>query len=230
MTNRNRNMKNKSLRKKHENEKHVDRKEEKRLDARIVIDIIPIIISCFALVVSGITLCVNYYFNNKEYEYKLDPEVEVAGGFGVQVVQDENQRKAEPFIENLHIEILQKNNLMEAYMIHPDNTVDKLKIDNIEEVLASELNNSLKMNRKDLVFDDIFYQYEFLYLKGLDGTSELYLVYTKSNGDFFNFNGVSGIEIWGLANSHPDDPDFEGEKMMAAQYEQIIKDSEKYIF
>lgn len=115
-------------------------------------------------------------------------------------------------------------------MIHPDNTVDKLKIDNIEEVLASELNSSLKMNRKDLVFDDIFYQYEFLYLKGLDGTSELYLVYTKSNGDFFNFNGVSGIEIWGLANSHSDDPDFEGEKMMAAQYEQIIKDSEKYIF
>ena len=89
MTNRNRNMKNKSLRKKYENEKHVDRKEEKRLDARIVIDIIPIIISCFALVVSGITLCVNYYFNNK-YEYKFDPEVEVAGGFGVQVVQDEN--------------------------------------------------------------------------------------------------------------------------------------------
>ena len=40
----------------------MERKEEKRLDARIVIDIIPIIISCFALVVSGITLCVNYYF------------------------------------------------------------------------------------------------------------------------------------------------------------------------
>ena len=83
MANRNRNKKNKTLIKKHVNQNEEHKKSgkgEKRVDARIVIEILPIIISCFALAVSGIALYVNYYFNHKEYEYKIDPEVEVSAG------------------------------------------------------------------------------------------------------------------------------------------------------
>ena len=52
----------------------------------------------------------------------------------------------------------------------------------------------------------------------------------RSNGEGFEFQAASGIEIWGLANSHSNNPEFEGEKVMATQYEKLIKDSEKYIF
>lgn len=229
MTNRNRKVGNQQSEKK-QRKSTANERDEERGKQIMTGNVISLFISAVALIVSIAAMAFNLYYSIKEYEYKLDPEVEVTGGFAIQIVQEEEQRKAEPFIEKLHIEILQKNNLQAAYVIHPDNTVDKLEIDNIEEMLTSELSKSLKMNRTDLVFNDISYQYEFLYLKGLDDTSELYLIYTKSNGEVFNFNGVSGIEIWGLANSHSNDPDFEGEKMMAAQYEQIIKDSEKYIF
>ena len=203
-------------------------KEEKRVDARIVIEVLPIIISCFALAVSGIALYVNYYFNHKEYEYKIDPEVEVIGRIGLQVSQNGTGYSEESFLEDMQIHILQKHNLQEAYLISPDNTVEKLEIDDMEERLLSKFSQELKINKADLVFGDLTYQYVFLLLKGLDDTSELYLVYAKSNGEVFEFQAASGIEIWGLANSHPDNPDFAGEKAMAVQYENLLKASEKY--
>ena len=205
-------------------------KEEKRVDARIVIEVLPIIISCFALAVSGIALYVNYYFNPKEYEYKIDPEVEVIGRIGLQVLQNGTGYSEESFLEDMQIHILQKHNLQEAYLISPDNTVEKLEIDDMEERLLSKFSQELKMNKADLVFGDLTYQYVFLLLRGLDDTSELYLVYAKSNGEGFEFQAASGIEIWGFANSHPDNPEFAGEKAMAAQYENLLKASEKYRF
>lgn len=200
------------------------------MDARIVIEVLPIIISCFALAVSGIALYVNYYFNPKEYEYKIDPEVEVIGRIGLQVLQNGTGYSEESFLEDMQIHILQKHNLQEAYLISPDNTVEKLEIDDMEERLLSKFSQELKMNKADLVFGDLTYQYVFLLLKGLDDTSELYLVYAKSNGEGFEFQAASGIEIWGFANSHPDNPEFAGEKAMAAQYENLLKASEKYRF
>jgi len=200
------------------------------VDARIVIEVLPIIISCFALAVSGIALYVNYYFNPKEYEYKIDPEVEVIGRIGLQVLQNGTGYSEESFLEDMQIHILQKHNLQEAYLISPDNTVEKLEIDDMEEHLLSKFSQELKMNKADLVFGDLTYQYVFLLLKGLDDTSELYLVYAKSNGEGFEFQAASGIEIWGFANSHPDNPEFAGEKAMAAQYENLLKASEKYRF
>lgn len=200
------------------------------MDARIVIEVLPIIISCFALVVSVIALYVNYYFNHKEYEYKIDPEVEVIGRIGLQVSQNGTGYSEESFLEDMQIHILQKHNLQEVYLISPDNTVEKLEIDDMEERLLSKFSQELKMNKADLVFGDLTYQYVFLLLKGLDDTSELYLVYAKSNGEVFEFQAASGIEIWGLANSHPDNPEFAGEKAMAAQYENLLKASEKYRF
>ena len=233
MANRNRNKKNKTLIKKHVNQNEEHKKSgkgEKRVDARIVIEILPIIISCFALAVSGIALYVNYYFNHKEYEYKIDPEVGVIGRIGLQVSQNGTGYSEESFLEDMQIHILQKHNLQEAYLISPDNTVEKLEIDDMEEHLLSKFSQELKMNKADLVFGDLTYQYVFLLLKGLDDTSELYLVYAKSNGEVFEFQAASGIEIWGLANSHPDNPDFAGEKAMAVQYENLLKASEKYRF
>lgn len=200
------------------------------MDARIVIEVLPIIISCFALAVSGIALYMNYYFNPKEYEYKIDPEVEVIGRIGLQVLQNGTGYSEESFLEDMQIHILQKHNLQEAYLISPDNTVEKLEIDDMEERLLSKFSQELKMNKADLVFGDLTYQYVFLLLKGLDDTSELYLVYAKSNGEGFEFQAASGIEIWGFANSHPDNPEFAGEKAMAAQYENLLKASEKYRF
>lgn len=200
------------------------------MDARVVIDVLLIIIFCFALAVSGGALYVNYLNNNKEYEYKFDPEVEDTGKISLQISQNGNVYSEETFLDDMQIHILQKNNLQDAYLISPDSTVEKLEIDDMEESLLFKFNQELKVNKADLVFGNITYQYMFLLLKGLDDTSELYLVYAKSNDEVFEFQGASGIEIWGLANSHPEDPEFEGEKVMAAQYEKLMKDSKKYIF
>lgn len=191
---------------------------------------ISLLISAVALVVSIASVIFNLYYANKEYEYKMDSEVEVTGKIGLQVHQSGTGYNEETFLEDMQVRILQKNNLQNAYLIYPNNIVEELVIDDMEERLLSEFHEELKVNKADLAFGDTTYQYVFLLLKGLDDTTELYLVYAKSNSEIFNFQSVSGIEIWGLANSHPDEPGFKGEKVMAAQYEKIMKDSEKYIF
>lgn len=229
MTNKNRNTINKQQNKEHGNMNKKRGKGEKGLDARIAINIISIVVSCFALVVSGLMLYVNYYFNNKEYEYKIDPEVEITGGLGIQVHQNGEQHNAETFLEDLQIYILQKNNLQDAYLIYPDNTVEKLTIDDMEQRLISELNEDLKMNRSDMKFGTISYHYVFLFLEGLDETSELYLIYMKSDDGVINFYGVSGIEVWGFANSNQQNKDYEGERVMAEQYLRILEESRKYM-
>ena len=68
----------------------------------------------------------------------------------------------------------------------------------MEERLLSKFSQELKMNKADLVFGDLTYQYVFLLLKGLDDTSELYLVYAKSNGEVFEFRQLPGLKYGDL--------------------------------
>ena len=67
-------------------------------------------------------------------------------------------------------------------------------------------------------------------LKNLDGSTRLYLEYVKNNGNMAEFQVVSEIEIYGLKNGHADDPVYEGEKVMAEQYEEITEYLKKYGF
>ena len=55
-------------------------------------------------------------------------------------------------------------------------------------------------------------------------------MYVKNNGNMAEFQAVSEIEIYGLKNGHADDPVYEGEKVMAEQYEEITEYLKKYGF
>ena len=226
---KNRDKKNKQLNLKKQEKTNVSKEKEVKkqgMDAKIAIDIVALIVSALAVVLAGFSLL----YAKKEYDYKIDPEVTASMGVKAEAYQVNGKNEYQIYSDGIRIEIQEKNNLERAYLIYPDNEVEKLNINEVDAVLEEELNENIKLKKYDFQYGEQRYQYRFLYLIGLDGNTELSLIYIKSGKDEMVFNGVSGIEIWGLANSHPDDPDFEGEKMMAAQYEQIIKDSEKYIF
>lgn len=78
-------------------------------------------------------------------------------------------------------------------------------------------------NSPDLITSTHQYHYQYIVLKNLDGSTRLYLVYVKNNGNMAEFQAVSEIEIYGLKNGHADDPVYEGEKVMAEQYEEITE-------
>ena len=78
-------------------------------------------------------------------------------------------------------------------------------------------------NKPDLITSTHQYHYQYIVLKNLDGSFRLYLVYLKNNGNMADFQAVSEIEIYGLKNGHADDPIYEGEKVMAERYEEIME-------
>lgn len=171
----------------------------------IIIAIITIGISILSLVVS--IIAVNYA--DKEYEYRLSPEVTVQS-------------------EKVKINIINKNNLEKAYLIYPNNVVKNLKVNDIENILEENLNEDINLGNYDLEVGSKFYQYRFLLLMGMDGSYDLYLIYIKTGGEEIVINSVSGIEIWGLANRN-NNPEYEGERIMAEQYQKILEESFNYI-
>lgn len=202
--------KNKKIKKNINN--NIDEKEHKKMFENPI----TIITSVLAIVISIISLIFTIYFSTKEYEYKLDPELEIKGGFGIQKTYTDNP--IEIGLKNLHIEILEKNNLKSAYLINSDNTVEKLEINDIENTIESKLKN----DKIDFSSSGFSYQYKFLLFSGLDDGSELHLIYVKSKGEQFTFNGVTNIEVWGLMNGYNNNPDYEGERQMAEQYFAIL--------
>lgn len=163
------------------------------------------------------------------YEYKPDPEVIATSEFGVQIIQSDGERIVEKRSLGVEIKILQENNLQTAYLIQPDYEVEKLEIIEEEAILLSKINEKSQLGMPDFSIGDIDYQYTFLLLKGLDGTYELYLIYTKSEGEEFTFAGVSEAEVWGLANAHEGEVNYEGERRMAEQYLRILEGCRNYI-
>lgn len=198
-----------------------NKKEKKESTTRII--------SILAIIVSIGSLFASVYYSNKEYTYKIDPEVKMSNSLGMQVTQKEGERETYAYSERLHIDIVRKNNLQAAYLINADNEVERLKIDDAEYVIGTKLSDGIKMEKSDITCGDTIYQYKLLLLKELDNTYELYLVYTKSQDGIFFSNAVSGIEVWGMANGHKDDPQYEGERIMAEHYLEVLDKSADFL-
>ena len=56
----------------------------------------------------------------------------------------------------------------------------------------------------------------------------MYLAYLKTDGEVATFNVVSGIQVYGLENSDPENPLYEGERIMAKQYREIMSYVKQY--
>lgn len=207
--------------------KEIDKINEKREQDRG--SMISMYVSILGAVVSIVSAIFAIYFANKEYKYKLDPDVVAETGIGTETYEEDGKYVSVVYSDGIEIQILNKNNLEKAYLIYSDNRVEKLNINEMEDVLETKLNEKIKMNKYDLQIGEISYQYCFLYLEGLDGGSELKLIYTKSGGGEITFDEAMGIAVWGMANSNLDDPQYEGERIMAEQYLKILKESADYI-
>lgn len=187
------------------------------------------VISVASLFITTFLTCFTLNYLDKEYKYKLSPEVEIYSGIKLQLYQLENNVEKDVYSERIKIKIKNKNNLEKAYLIYPNNVVRKLNIDEVENTLVESFDKDIELKKDELKFGDNSYQYCFLLLMGMDGSYELCLIYVKTDGENIKIDSVSGIEIWGLENSNKDDPEFEGERVMAEQYRKILKESSNYI-
>ena len=195
-------------------------REEKVLP---IISIISVVVSVMALVISIIGLSYSVFFERKEYEYKREPELEMSWVPIFQKSAESSRMKIG--IQEIQVHIVDANNLDEVYLIRSDREVSRLTTEkkNICIQLATDMKEYFSENSPDLITSTHQYHYQYIVLKNLDGSIRLYLVYLKNNGSMATFQAVSEIEIYGLKNGHVDDPIYEGEKVMAERYEEIME-------
>lgn len=193
------------------------------------INISSLVVSLMAIAISIIAMANQISYADKEYRYKLEPEIQPQASMKLQIQAKTNDYTTTADFDSFAIEVLQKNNLQAAYLIYSDNEVEKLELDDLEKTLEAEIEKSAKLDKPDIVEGGISYNYRFLYLKDMDGGYRLSLFYIKAQKDKIIFNNVSEIEIWELEQGHPDDREYLGEKQMAAKYVEVLKGCEKYM-
>lgn len=198
------------------------------MTAQIATDIVALIVSVLALLLAAFS----FRYARMEYEYKIDPEIKTSFVLGLQIYPERGTVEEDFFIEEIYLDIENENNLKRAYLIHPDHEAEILNINDFEKILESQIKEKINMNRADYKDEEngITYQYEFLFLEGLDESRELYLIYSRREGDKIDVRTASGIQIWSMANSHPDDKEYQGERMMAEEYLEIVQQEQKYNF
>ncbi|MGU9141351.1 hypothetical protein ACV3XK_16580 [Clostridium perfringens] len=191
-----------------------------------MVEIISTLISAMSFIISLIAL--NYA--NKEYEYKLDPEVTTLAKIKVESYKVDDTIENQLSSYGVKIKILNKNNLEKAYLIYPNNIVKKLSINDIEKTIEENLNENIRFDNYDMELGGQFYQYRFLFLTGIDDSYEMYIIYAKTDSKKnIQIDCVSGVEVWGFENSNKDNPEYEGERFMAKQYKEILEGSSNYI-
>lgn len=224
MTNRNHNLNKKQKRKTTSKNSGIREERRGRMGGSI-----STYVSILGAVVSVVSTIFTIYFANKEYEYKVKPEVTASTRIAIEAHVEEGRQVSELYSSGINIELLDRNNLAKAYLIYADNRGEKLNVNEEQGTLEEKLNECIKTDKYNLKVGDRTYQYWFLFLVSLDGSSDMTLIYTKSDGNEFTFDGVSGVEVWGMANSNKDDPKYEGERIMAEQYLKIMEESAAYI-
>lgn len=193
---------------------------------QIIVMIVNVVLSSLAIIVSVFALYNSIYYDKKESEYKIGPQLEVLGA--PKIEKDSLEGSPKMTLSMVQINILEKNNLDQAYAIHSDGEVEKLPLDNIENTLEGQVKYNMQQE-PNIVSGQYEYRYFFLYLKSLDGDGNLHLIYIKTSPENMVFNGVSGIEVYGLQNTHQNEKAYEGEKFMAEEYVRILENLPKYL-
>ena len=123
MTKRNCNrMKSKGTNKKvADNKGKMYEREEKGLP---IISIISVVVSVVALVISIIGLSYSVFYEQKEYEYKREPELEMSWVPIFQKSAESSRMKIG--IQEIQVHIVDANNLDEVYLIRSDREVSRL--------------------------------------------------------------------------------------------------------
>lgn len=191
-----------------------------------IVSVAALAVSIFAVYFSVLYNEKSSDYDRKEYEYKVEPEIRIS--YIPEELQVSSDGKASFSFKQILIDILEQNNLKQIYMIRADGEVEKVASENLEDSVKADINHGIQEENSEIVVDQYKYWYEFLCLESLDGEYILYLLYTKKYDEFMQLNAVSGVEIYGLKNSHQDERAYEGEKIMARRYIEIMKELSQY--
>ena len=116
-----------------------------------------------------------------------------------------------------------------AYIVYADYQIEHT--DDAEDIVRKTMESKLTA-APDIDTGKYEYRYLFVYL---EDDAELYLVFRKdsaesSDGQPVRFDGVSGIEVFGLGNEWHENPeDYEGEKIMARAYTDLLRELSRYM-
>ena len=185
------------------------------------------IVSIIAIIISLVTLFSQANYADLEYKYKFSQQIDVDGRLDVKLALDKD---ATLDILEPAFEIIQKNNLQKAYLIHSNYEVTELEIDDMENTLKTDWRRQVYMNTASLEANGVQYYYEFILMEGLDESIELYLLYSRSGEtDVVGIGLVSGVEIVELEKAHSGDKKYVGERILADKYYELLQNCEKYI-
>lgn len=184
-----------------------------------LIKYIPLIISLVALIISVFAL----YLQNAEYFYKLDPVITVGVN---QLKFSSDYHNTDIKVQDFVFEIKEVNNLEKIYFIDSNYDIVKLPEENFEGAFSENANRVFSKDESDLETENYHYYYFFALLMGLDDDAELNLFYVKSEKSsekeqLFQINKVDKITLLQLQKQNLDDPNYEGERIMARQFEEI---------
>ena len=119
-----------------------------------------------------------------------------------------------------------------ACIIYADYRLEELEeTDDAEDIVRKRMASKLTA-APDIDTGTYLYRYFFVYL---EDDAELYLVFRKdsaesSDGQPVRFDGVSGIEVFGLANQAADNAaEYEGERIMARAYTDLLRELTRYM-
>ena len=139
MTNRNRNRRKSKGTNKKVTDRKVEMKErEEKRKVLPIISIISVVVSVMALVISIIGLSYSVFYEQKEYEYKREPELEMSW---VPVFQKSAESvNLDIGIQEIWVHIVDENNLDEVYLIRADRRVSKLTVEKKDLCIQLETN------------------------------------------------------------------------------------------
>lgn len=198
--------------------------KKERIDMFVII---PIVVSIISLCIAIYMAYIQYHYADIEYEYKVDPKLKVGFIPTVKFDYKDGIRINEFTAKNIDIEIAEKNNLRKVFLINSKNEVKDIGgIPGIEENLKKQI--TINSEDFDIEINGYKYKYWFLVFQSLDDDIDIHLIYTKSKAfapdeqGIHIFDSREYIGILEFDKGHENDAEYEGERIIAKQYKEIV--------
>lgn len=198
--------------------------KKERIDMFVII---PIVVSIISLCIAIYMAYIQYHYADIEYEYKVDPKLKVGFIPTVKFDYKDGIRINEFTAKNIDIEIAEKNNLRKVFLINSKNEVKDIGgIPGIEENLKKQI--TINSEDFDIEINGHKYKYWFLVFQSLDDDIDIHLIYTKSKAfapdeqGIHIFDSREYIGILEFDKGHENDAEYEGERIIAKQYKEIV--------
>lgn len=199
---------------------------KKETDKKVIIlTIVPIIISCLALVVSCYMAYSQARYAEAEYEYKRDPKFSVtativphrmANGVNMHIVT------------NFDVDIVLKNNIDKLYVVSPEKEVKQIFVnDEVSEQITKYFKEEYKDKEPDIFTENnqTAYFYRFIIYSTINNSMDIKILFGKTTittpEGFLDFQVVDEIKLLEFEKAHINDPHFQGEKQIAKEYREL---------